>query len=150
VNFAAITLCVYCCCLFRYRLSPETFGYTSVCGTVAHYISSVTIYITLYFTIFCIIKCFASLVLPFPLQCLYTEYEVHIMKIFLCKKFREAYDTAYVTVQRAKSKRYSSNILQSLHTVCNFIQILIIKFQIFLTERNSLRSKTKGYGDKTH
>jgi hypothetical protein len=34
VSFAAITLCVasqrVCCCLFRYRLSPETFGYTFV------------------------------------------------------------------------------------------------------------------------
>jgi len=34
VSFAAITLCVasqrVCCCLFRYRLSPETFGYTVV------------------------------------------------------------------------------------------------------------------------
>jgi hypothetical protein len=35
VNFDAITLCVAsqrvcCCCLFRYRLSPETFGYTLV------------------------------------------------------------------------------------------------------------------------
>jgi hypothetical protein len=35
VSFAAITLCVdsqrvvYCCCLFRYRLSPETFDTTS-------------------------------------------------------------------------------------------------------------------------
>jgi hypothetical protein len=33
VSFAAITLCVasqrvYCCRLFRYRLNPETFGYT--------------------------------------------------------------------------------------------------------------------------
>jgi hypothetical protein len=34
VSFAAITLCVpvYYCCLFRYRLSPETFGYTLVPG----------------------------------------------------------------------------------------------------------------------
>jgi len=24
---------VYCCCLFRYRLSPETFGYTLVRGS---------------------------------------------------------------------------------------------------------------------
>jgi hypothetical protein len=31
VSFAAITLCVYyCCCLFHYRLSPETFGYSLV------------------------------------------------------------------------------------------------------------------------
>jgi len=22
----------YCCCLFRYRLSPETFGYILVCA----------------------------------------------------------------------------------------------------------------------
>jgi len=31
VTFAAITFCV-CCCkrIFRYRLSPETFGYTLV------------------------------------------------------------------------------------------------------------------------
>jgi len=36
-SFAAITLWVasqsvyyYCCCWFRYRLSPETFGYTRV------------------------------------------------------------------------------------------------------------------------
>jgi hypothetical protein len=26
-----------CCCLFRYRLSPETFGYTLVYYTVIHY-----------------------------------------------------------------------------------------------------------------
>jgi hypothetical protein len=36
VSFAAITLCVasltsvYCCCLFRHRLSPVTFGYNLV------------------------------------------------------------------------------------------------------------------------
>jgi hypothetical protein len=35
LSFAVIILCVasqwvYCCCLFRYRLSPETFGYTLV------------------------------------------------------------------------------------------------------------------------
>jgi len=37
VSFVAITLCgasqrslYYCCCLFRYRLSPETFGYTLI------------------------------------------------------------------------------------------------------------------------
>jgi hypothetical protein len=31
VSFDAITLCVcFCCCLFRYRLSPENFGYTFV------------------------------------------------------------------------------------------------------------------------
>jgi len=34
VSFTAITLCVasqrVCCCLFRYRLRPETFGYTLV------------------------------------------------------------------------------------------------------------------------
>jgi hypothetical protein len=42
VSFAAIILCVasqcffFCCCccecIFHYRLSPETFGYTLVCG----------------------------------------------------------------------------------------------------------------------
>jgi hypothetical protein len=42
VSFAAITLCVcfstsvYCCKrIFRYRISPETFGYTHVC---AHFV----------------------------------------------------------------------------------------------------------------
>jgi hypothetical protein len=34
VSFAAITLCVASCCLFRYRFSPETIGYTFVCVCV--------------------------------------------------------------------------------------------------------------------
>jgi hypothetical protein len=39
VSFAAITLCVdsqrvFICCLFRYRLSPETFGYSLVYSRV--------------------------------------------------------------------------------------------------------------------
>jgi hypothetical protein len=44
VTFAAITpLCCFstnasCCCLFRYRLSPETFGYTLVYGTGQRYV----------------------------------------------------------------------------------------------------------------
>jgi len=46
VSFAAITLCSFStsvsCCLFRYRLSPETFGYSFVYHTTVTYNKTIT------------------------------------------------------------------------------------------------------------
>jgi hypothetical protein len=41
---------VYCCCLFRYRLSPETYGYTLVWRSIEKS-SLAAMYITAYFLV---------------------------------------------------------------------------------------------------